>query len=122
MRPTESIGHMPRKSGSPHSVRGTNGGASPFPFVIYNDNYAFDEYITAVGNSGFAGVLVGNVRIEQQEAQGVQVAEPGVPETSPGGQGVHWPPAIEKKPLWHGHSSQPLPLPSVTLCPAASAN
>jgi alpha-D-xyloside xylohydrolase len=38
-------------------VRGTNGGASPFPFVIYNDNYAFDEYITAVANSAFAGVL-----------------------------------------------------------------
>jgi alpha-D-xyloside xylohydrolase len=38
-------------------VRGTNGGASSFPFVIYNDNYAFDEYVTAVGNSGFAGVL-----------------------------------------------------------------
>jgi alpha-D-xyloside xylohydrolase len=38
-------------------VRGTNGGASAFPFVIYNDNYAFDEYITAVGNSAFAGVL-----------------------------------------------------------------
>ena len=38
-------------------VRGTNGGASPFPFVIYNDNYDFNEYITAVGNTGFAGVL-----------------------------------------------------------------
>jgi alpha-glucosidase (family GH31 glycosyl hydrolase) len=38
-------------------VRGTNAGASGLPFVIYNDNYAFDEYITAVGNSGFAGVL-----------------------------------------------------------------
>ena len=38
-------------------VRGTNGGASRFPFVIYNDNYAFDEYITAVANSSFAGVL-----------------------------------------------------------------
>ena len=38
-------------------VRGTNAGAAPFPFVIYNDNYAFDEYITAVSNSGFAGVL-----------------------------------------------------------------
>jgi alpha-glucosidase (family GH31 glycosyl hydrolase) len=38
-------------------VRGTNAGASPLPFVIYNDNYAFDEYITAVVNSGFAGVL-----------------------------------------------------------------
>jgi alpha-D-xyloside xylohydrolase len=38
-------------------VRGTNAGASPFPFVIYNDNYAFDEYITAIANSSFAGVL-----------------------------------------------------------------
>ena len=38
-------------------VRGTNAGASPFPFVIYNDNYAFDEYVTAVANSSFAGVL-----------------------------------------------------------------
>ena len=38
-------------------VRGSNAGASRFPFVIYNDNYDFDEYITAVSNSGFAGVL-----------------------------------------------------------------
>jgi alpha-glucosidase (family GH31 glycosyl hydrolase) len=38
-------------------VRGSNGGASSFPFVIYNDNYAFGEYITALGNSAFAGVL-----------------------------------------------------------------
>lgn len=38
-------------------VRGTNAGASPLPFVIYNDNYAFDEYITAVVNSSFAGAL-----------------------------------------------------------------
>lgn len=38
-------------------VRGTNAGASPYPFVIYNDNYEFDGYITAVANSGFAGVL-----------------------------------------------------------------
>ncbi len=38
-------------------VRGTNAGASPYPFVIYNDNYDFNEYITAVANSGFAGVL-----------------------------------------------------------------
>ncbi len=38
-------------------VRGTNAGASPFPFVIYNDNYEFEGYITAVSNSGFAGVL-----------------------------------------------------------------
>lgn len=38
-------------------VRGSNAGASSFPFVIYNDSYKFDEYITAVSNSGFAGVL-----------------------------------------------------------------
>lgn len=38
-------------------IRGTNAGASPYPFVIYNDNYDFNEYITAVTNSGFAGVL-----------------------------------------------------------------
>ena len=38
-------------------VRGTNGGASSFPFVIYNDNYDFNEYITAVANTAFAGVL-----------------------------------------------------------------
>lgn len=38
-------------------VRGTNAGASRFPFVLYNDNYEFDGYITAVANSGFAGVL-----------------------------------------------------------------
>lgn len=38
-------------------VRGSNAGAAPFPFVIYNDNYAFDEYVTAVANSSFAGVL-----------------------------------------------------------------
>jgi len=38
-------------------VRGTNAGASALPFVIYNDNYDFNEYITAVGNTAFAGVL-----------------------------------------------------------------
>jgi len=38
-------------------IRGTNAGASPYPFVIYNDNYDFSEYITAMSNSGFAGVL-----------------------------------------------------------------
>jgi len=38
-------------------VRGTNAGASSFPFVIYNDNYDFNEYITAVANTSFAGVL-----------------------------------------------------------------
>ena len=38
-------------------VRGSNAGAAPFPFVIYNDNYDFNEYITAVANTSFAGVL-----------------------------------------------------------------
>jgi alpha-glucosidase (family GH31 glycosyl hydrolase) len=38
-------------------VRGTNGGASSLPFVIYSDSYDFGEYVTAVANSGFAGVL-----------------------------------------------------------------
>ena len=38
-------------------VRGSNGGASPFPFVIYNDNYDFNEYITAVAGTSFVGVL-----------------------------------------------------------------
>jgi alpha-D-xyloside xylohydrolase len=38
-------------------IRGTNAGASPYPFVIYNDNYDFGGYISAVSNSGFAGVL-----------------------------------------------------------------
>lgn len=38
-------------------VRGTNAGASPLPFVLYNDNYDFADYLTAVVNSGFAGVL-----------------------------------------------------------------
>jgi len=38
-------------------VRGTNAGASALPFVIYNDNYDFDEYITAVANTSFIGVL-----------------------------------------------------------------
>ncbi|HUR56575.1 MAG TPA: TIM-barrel domain-containing protein [Opitutaceae bacterium] len=38
-------------------IRGTNAGAAPYPFVIYNDNYEFEGYITAVSNSGFAGVL-----------------------------------------------------------------
>ena len=38
-------------------IRGNNAGASPYPFVIYNDNYEFGGYITALVNSGFAGVL-----------------------------------------------------------------
>ncbi|MDX6765298.1 MAG: glycoside hydrolase family 31 protein [Candidatus Methylacidiphilales bacterium] len=38
-------------------VRGSNAGAAPYPFVIYNDNYEFNGYINAVVNSAFAGVL-----------------------------------------------------------------
>ncbi|AWI10258.1 TIM-barrel domain-containing protein [Ereboglobus luteus] len=38
-------------------VRGSNGGASPLGFGIYNDNYNYNDYITAVGNASFAGVL-----------------------------------------------------------------
>jgi alpha-glucosidase (family GH31 glycosyl hydrolase) len=38
-------------------IRGSNAGAAPYPFVIYNDNYEFDGYITALANGGFAGVL-----------------------------------------------------------------
>ncbi len=38
-------------------VRGSNGGANSFPFVIYNDYYNHEDFITALINSGFAGVL-----------------------------------------------------------------
>ena len=38
-------------------VRGTNAVSAPFPFVIYNDNYDLESYITAGANSGFGGVL-----------------------------------------------------------------
>lgn len=38
-------------------VRGTNAGASSFPYVIYNDNYSHKDFITAMVNSSFAGVL-----------------------------------------------------------------
>ncbi|MEQ7799464.1 TIM-barrel domain-containing protein [Pedobacter sp. ASV1-7] len=38
-------------------VRGSNGGASSFPYVIYNDYYNHEDFITALINSGFAGVL-----------------------------------------------------------------
>jgi len=38
-------------------VRGSNGGGVSFPYVIYNDYYNHEDFITALINSGFAGVL-----------------------------------------------------------------
>ncbi len=38
-------------------VRGSNGGGTSFPYVIYNDYYNHQDFITALINSGFAGVL-----------------------------------------------------------------
>jgi alpha-D-xyloside xylohydrolase len=38
-------------------VRGNNGGGTAFPYVIYNDYYNHQDFITALINSGFAGVL-----------------------------------------------------------------
>lgn len=38
-------------------VRAANGGATSFPYVIYNDYYNHEDFITALINSGFAGVL-----------------------------------------------------------------
>ena len=38
-------------------VRANNGGGSSFPFVIYNDYYNHEDFITALINSGFSGVL-----------------------------------------------------------------
>jgi alpha-glucosidase (family GH31 glycosyl hydrolase) len=38
-------------------VRASNGGGSSFPYVIYNDYYDHRDFITALINSGFAGVL-----------------------------------------------------------------
>jgi alpha-D-xyloside xylohydrolase len=38
-------------------VRANNGGGVSFPFVIYNDYYNHEDFITALINSGFAGVL-----------------------------------------------------------------
>ncbi|MFS8617425.1 MAG: glycoside hydrolase family 31 protein [Solitalea sp.] len=38
-------------------VRASNGGGVRFPYVIYNDNYNHREFITALINSSFAGVL-----------------------------------------------------------------
>lgn len=38
-------------------VRASNGGGSRFPYVIYNDYYKHEDFITALINSSFAGVL-----------------------------------------------------------------
>lgn len=38
-------------------TRSSNGGGSSFPFVIYNDYYSHEDFITALINSGFSGVL-----------------------------------------------------------------
>ncbi|WP_198152419.1 glycoside hydrolase family 31 protein [Draconibacterium sediminis] len=38
-------------------VRASNGGASNLPYVIYNDYYSHPDFITALCNSGFSGVL-----------------------------------------------------------------
>jgi alpha-glucosidase (family GH31 glycosyl hydrolase) len=38
-------------------VRASNAGAVAFPYVIYNDYYNHEDFITALINSGFAGVL-----------------------------------------------------------------
>jgi len=38
-------------------VRASNAGASSFPYVIYNDYYRHEDFITALINSSFLGVL-----------------------------------------------------------------
>lgn len=38
-------------------VRGTNAGASAYPFVLYSDCYSHQDFITALCASSFAGVL-----------------------------------------------------------------
>lgn len=38
-------------------VRASNGGASYLPYVIYDDYYSHPDFITALCNSGFSGVL-----------------------------------------------------------------
>jgi alpha-D-xyloside xylohydrolase len=38
-------------------VRGSNAGAAALPYVIYNDYYSHPDFITALINSGFIGVL-----------------------------------------------------------------
>lgn len=38
-------------------IRASNAGASSFPYVIYNDYYSHEDFITALINSSFSGVL-----------------------------------------------------------------
>ncbi len=38
-------------------VRASNGGGSAFPYVIYNDYYKHEDFVTALITSSFAGVL-----------------------------------------------------------------
>jgi alpha-D-xyloside xylohydrolase len=38
-------------------VRASNAGASPLPYVLYDDYYGHPEFITALASSGFIGVL-----------------------------------------------------------------
>jgi alpha-glucosidase (family GH31 glycosyl hydrolase) len=38
-------------------TRASNGGGSSFPYVIYNDYYSHEDFITALINSGFSGIL-----------------------------------------------------------------
>ncbi len=38
-------------------IRASNGGGVRFPYVIYNDYYKHEDFITALINSGFSGVL-----------------------------------------------------------------
>ncbi|MBA4053171.1 MAG: ABC transporter substrate-binding protein [Marivirga sp.] len=38
-------------------TRATNGGGASLPFVLYNDYYSHEDFITALCNSGFTGAL-----------------------------------------------------------------
>ncbi|MFZ4507408.1 MAG: TIM-barrel domain-containing protein [Fimbriimonas sp.] len=38
-------------------VRGSNAGASRFPFAIYSDTYDLHQYITGMASTGFSGVM-----------------------------------------------------------------
>ena len=38
-------------------TRATNGGSASLPYVIYDDYYSHEDFITALCNSGFSGVL-----------------------------------------------------------------
>ncbi len=38
-------------------IRASNGGASAYPYVLYNDSYSHEDFITALCNSSFSGIL-----------------------------------------------------------------